>query len=79
MNIFYIVLDKMNNFVEEGKLQVAGSDDIAEEYMKKRTDAYQIIENFNIIKRILSVCMYFLLINLVLPFPDCDLSFMQRD
>jgi amphiphysin len=59
LNIFYILLEKLNGFAE-GKYDttsVPGSQ-IVQEYEEKRTDAWSRIENLNIIKRIISVGAY---------------------
>jgi hypothetical protein len=62
LNIFYLILEKTNDFVEKGKLPISSGQDIAAEYEAKRSDAYQVIENLNIVKRILSVCTCAILI-----------------
>ncbi|KAJ7451180.1 BAR-domain-containing protein [Mycena latifolia] len=57
LNIFYLLLEKMNGFAEETKwdvTNVAGSQ-IERDYEEKRTDAWSSIEELNITKRIISV------------------------
>jgi amphiphysin len=48
----------MNSFADESKFDVSNvpGAQIAEEYESKRSDAWSIIENLGIIKRIVSVC-----------------------
>ncbi|KAF8887749.1 hypothetical protein BD779DRAFT_1645412 [Infundibulicybe gibba] len=57
LNIYYLILEKMNSFAEETKYEVSGvtGSQVAQEYEDKRTDAWSLIENLNIIKRIISV------------------------
>jgi len=57
LNIFYVLLEKMNSFAEEAKFDVANTpgEQISDDYVQKRTDAWQKIEDMNIIKRIISV------------------------
>ncbi|KIK04304.1 hypothetical protein K443DRAFT_676060 [Laccaria amethystina LaAM-08-1] len=57
LNIYYLILEKMSSFADQAKYDIsnrAGAQ-IAQEYEEKRTDAWSIIENLNIIKRIISV------------------------
>ncbi|KAH9910162.1 BAR-domain-containing protein [Fomitopsis serialis] len=54
LNIFYMMLDKLNGFAE-GKYDVTVTgNDIAREYEEKRSDAWQTIEELNITQRFLS-------------------------
>ncbi|KDQ54941.1 hypothetical protein JAAARDRAFT_38056 [Jaapia argillacea MUCL 33604] len=54
LNIFYLILEKLNSFAE-GKYDVSVTGaQIAEEYEAKRTDAWQQVEDLNIVKRIVS-------------------------
>lgn len=48
----------MNSFTDEAKYDVANTPgaQIAEIYEEKRTDAWSVIENLQIVKRIISVC-----------------------
>jgi amphiphysin len=48
----------MNSFADEAKYDITNvpGAQIAETYEEKRTDAWNVIENLNIIKRIISVC-----------------------
>ncbi|KAF9001389.1 BAR-domain-containing protein [Hymenopellis radicata] len=57
LNIFYIILEKMNGFAEEAKYDIASipGSQIGEEYENARTDAWSRIEELNITKRIISV------------------------
>jgi len=57
LNIFYLLLEKMNSFADEAKFDIANvpGAQIAADYEEKRTDAWSIIENLSIIKRIVSV------------------------
>ncbi|TFK40932.1 hypothetical protein BDQ12DRAFT_646537 [Crucibulum laeve] len=57
LNIYYLILEKMNSFADEAKYDIANvpGAQIAQEYEDKRTDAWSLIENLNIIKRIISV------------------------
>jgi hypothetical protein len=58
LNIYYLMLEKMNSFADEAKYDITNvpGAQIAETYEEKRTDAWNVIENLNIIKRIISVC-----------------------
>ncbi|KAJ7037500.1 hypothetical protein C8F04DRAFT_1209850 [Mycena alexandri] len=58
LNIFYLILEKMNGFAEETKYDVSNTpgSQIASDYENKRSDAWSQIEELNIIKRIISVC-----------------------
>ncbi|KAI5120227.1 hypothetical protein M0805_000041 [Coniferiporia weirii] len=54
LNIFYMLMEKIHGFAE-GKYDVqVTSSQIAEDYENKRTDAWEVIENMNITKRIVS-------------------------
>ncbi|KAJ7102480.1 hypothetical protein B0H15DRAFT_334762 [Mycena belliarum] len=57
LNIYYLLLEKMNGFAEETKWDVSNvpGNQIASEYEEKRTDAWSAIEELNITKRIISV------------------------
>jgi len=57
LNIYYLLLEKMNSFADEAKYDIANvpGAQIAQEYEEKRTDAWSVIENLGIIKRIVSV------------------------
>jgi len=57
LNIFYLILEKMNGFADENKYDVTNTSgtQIANDYEEKRTDAWSNIENMNITKRIISV------------------------
>jgi len=58
LNIYYLLLEKMNSFADESKFDVSNvpGAQIAQDYESKRTDAWSVIENLGIIKRIVSVC-----------------------
>jgi amphiphysin len=58
LNIYYLMLEKMNSLADEAKYDITNvpGAQIAEIYEEKRTDAWNVIENLNIIKRIISVC-----------------------
>lgn len=54
LNIFYMILEKISGF-SEGKYDVhVSAAQITDEYENKRTDAWEVIENLNITKRIVS-------------------------
>ncbi|KAJ7767514.1 hypothetical protein DFH07DRAFT_955043 [Mycena maculata] len=57
LNIFYLILEKMNGFAEEAKYDISNvpGSEIAQDYENKRTDAWSNIEELNITKRIISV------------------------
>ncbi|KAH9486711.1 Protein hob1 [Psilocybe cubensis] len=57
LNIYYLLLEKMHSFADESKYDVSNvpGAQIAQEYEEKRTDAWSVIENLGIIKRIVSV------------------------
>jgi len=57
LNIFYVFLEKINTFAEDGKFDIANTpgEQIAADYEQNRTDAWKKIEDLNIIKRIISV------------------------
>jgi len=57
LNIYYLILEKMNSFADSAKYDIANmpGSQIQEIYEEKRTDAWHIIENLNIVKRIVSV------------------------
>ncbi|KAK7029701.1 BAR adaptor protein Hob1 [Paramarasmius palmivorus] len=56
LNIFYMILEKMNSFAEEAKYDISNvpGNQIASDYEEKRTDAWSTIEGLNITKRIIS-------------------------
>ena len=60
LNIYYLLLEKMNSFADETKYDISNvpGAQIAQDYESKRTDAWSIIENLGIIKRIVSVCTF---------------------
>ena len=60
LNIFYLILEKMNSFADEAKYDISNvpAAQIAQEYEEKRTDAWSVIENLAIVKRIVSVCKF---------------------
>ncbi|KAJ7480092.1 BAR-domain-containing protein [Mycena galericulata] len=57
LNIFYLILEKMNGFAEEAKYDISNvpGSQIAQDYEDKRTDAWSKIEELNITQRIISV------------------------
>ncbi|KAJ6501474.1 hypothetical protein C8R47DRAFT_228170 [Mycena vitilis] len=57
LNIFYLILEKMNGFAEENKYDITNvpGSQIAADYEEKRTDAWSTIEEMSITKRIISV------------------------
>ncbi|KAF8746263.1 hypothetical protein AX14_000061 [Amanita brunnescens Koide BX004] len=57
LNIFYLILERMNGFAEEHKFDITNSpgSQIASDYEQQRTDAWSQIEELNIAKRIVSV------------------------
>ena len=60
LNIFYLILEKMNSFADEAKYDISNvpAAQIAQEYEEKRTDAWSTIEGLSIAKRIVSVCKF---------------------
>jgi amphiphysin len=52
-----MVLEKMNSFADSAKYEIATASgaQIEQTYEEKRTDAWNDIENLNIVKRIVSV------------------------
>jgi len=58
LNIFYLILEKMNGFAEDAKYDMTNTPgpQIASDYEEVRTDAWSQIENLNITKRIISAC-----------------------
>ncbi|KAI0935699.1 hypothetical protein AcV5_004045 [Taiwanofungus camphoratus] len=55
LNVFYLLLEKLNGFAESGKYDVSVTgNQIAKEYEEKRSDAWQRLESFNVTQRILS-------------------------
>jgi amphiphysin len=61
LNIFYMILEKMNSFAEEAKYDISNvpGNQIASDYEEKRTDAWSTIEGLNITKRIISTCKFY--------------------
>ncbi|KAJ7071357.1 hypothetical protein C8F01DRAFT_429865 [Mycena amicta] len=57
LNIFYLIHEKMNTFAEENKWDISNvqGSQIAADYEEKRTDAWSVIEDLNITKRIISI------------------------
>lgn len=77
LNIFYLILEKMNGFAEEAKYDISNvpAAQIAQDYEEKRTDAWSDIESLSIVKRIISVCKF----NNYAPYIFCLRgSFLQR-
>lgn len=60
LNIYYLLLEKMNSFAEECKYDISNvpGAQIAQDYENNRTDAWNVIESLGIIKRIVSVCKH---------------------
>lgn len=60
LNIYYLILEKMKNFADDAKYDITNvhGSQIQSDYEARRADAWERIENLNIIKRIISVCMY---------------------
>jgi len=58
LNIYYLLLEKLNNFADSAKYEIANMSggDIERSYEEKRTDAWHTIENLGIVSRIVSVC-----------------------
>ncbi|KAI0344278.1 BAR-domain-containing protein [Trametopsis cervina] len=55
LNIFYLLLEKLNGFAESGQFDVSvPASQVIPDYEAKRTDAWAQIENMNITKRIIS-------------------------
>ncbi|KAF8349864.1 hypothetical protein F5887DRAFT_1156111 [Amanita rubescens] len=56
LNIFYLILEKMNGFAEDAKYDITNTPgtQIASDYEQGRTDAWSQIESLNITKRIIS-------------------------
>lgn len=58
LNIFYMMLDKLQTFAE-GKYDVsAPASQVAADYEHNRTDAWEQIEAMGITKRIISTCSF---------------------
>ncbi|KAJ3576273.1 hypothetical protein NP233_g537 [Leucocoprinus birnbaumii] len=59
LNIYYLILEKMNSFADSAKYEITNmpGSAIEQSYEEKRTDAWHTIENLNIVKRIVSVCL----------------------
>ncbi|KAJ3724298.1 BAR-domain-containing protein [Lentinula guzmanii] len=60
LNVFYIILEKMNNFSEEAKYDISNisGNEITSNYESQRTDAWSEIEALNITKRIISTSKF---------------------
>ena len=59
MNIFYLLLEKLNGFAELAKYDVnVPHGQIAPDYETKRGDAFARIEELNITKRMVSTCTF---------------------
>ncbi|KAJ4485486.1 BAR-domain-containing protein [Lentinula aciculospora] len=60
LNIFYIILEKMNNFSEEAKYDISNisGNEICSNYESQRSDAWSQIEELNIAKRIISTSKF---------------------
>ena len=60
LNIYYLILEKMNSFADEAKYDISNvpAAQISQDYEEKRTDAWSVIENLSIVKRIVSVCKF---------------------
>lgn len=57
LNIFYLLLEKLNSFAENAKYDVSVTHaQIVPDYEEKRTDAFSRIEELNITKRMISTC-----------------------
>ncbi|KAH0590190.1 Protein hob1 [Termitomyces sp. J132] len=56
LNIYYIILEKMNAFAEDSKYDVTNvpGAQIQQDYENKRTDAWELIESLGIVKRMIS-------------------------
>jgi amphiphysin len=57
LNIYYLILEKMNAFAEDSKYDITNTPgaQIASDYESNRSDAWNEIENLNITKRLISV------------------------
>jgi amphiphysin len=60
----------MNSFADEAKYDISNvpATQIVQEYEEKRTDAWSVIENLSIVKRIVSVCKF----NDYVPYTFCS-------
>ncbi|KAF7797803.1 hypothetical protein EIP86_009008 [Pleurotus ostreatoroseus] len=59
LNIFYLLLEKLNSFAENSKIDVSVTHaQIVPEYEQKRTNAYAEIEELNITKRMISTSKF---------------------
>ncbi|KAJ3997901.1 BAR-domain-containing protein [Lentinula boryana] len=60
LNVFYIILEKMNNFSEEAKYDISNisGNEITTNYESQRTDAWSEIEELNITKRMISTSKF---------------------
>ena len=57
LNIFYLLLEKLNGFAENAKFDVNVTHaQILPDYEAKGTDAFARIEELNITKRMISTC-----------------------
>ncbi|KAI0932845.1 hypothetical protein AcW1_000150 [Taiwanofungus camphoratus] len=67
LNVFYLLLEKLNGFAESGKYDVSVTgNQIAKEYEEKRSDAWQRLESLNVTQRILSTCRLLLIMSNIL-------------
>ena len=60
MQIYYLILEKITSFAEEAKYDISNvpGQQIQAEYEEKRSNAWEVIEELGIIKRIVSVCAF---------------------
>jgi amphiphysin len=60
LNIFYILLEKMNSFAEETQIDISNipGNEITSNYEEQRSDAWSHIEELNITKRIISTSKF---------------------
>lgn len=58
LNIYYLLLEKLNSFADSAKYEITNmsGSDIERSYEEKRTDAWHTVENLRIVSRIVSVC-----------------------
>lgn len=57
LNIYYLLLEKLNSFADSAKYEITNmsGSDIERSYEEKRTDAWHTVENLRIVSRIVSV------------------------
>ncbi|KAG6902988.1 hypothetical protein C0995_008561 [Termitomyces sp. Mi166 len=60
LNIYYIILEKMNTFAEDAKYDITNvtGAQIQQDYENKRTDAWEVIESLGIVKRVISTSKF---------------------